>query len=296
MWLILALCSAVLLGMYDVCKKLSLKDNPVLPVLWSSIAFSSLLLLPFLLLSRFLPETIIDTPFYVPTIDLHSHLLIFIKSLIVLTSWIFAYAALKHLPITIASPLRATQPIWTVLGGVLILGERLETMQIAGVSITLLSFLAFSFVGRKEGISFTRNKWIWSMLVAILAGTASALYDKFLMRDHNAMAVLTYYTFYQLVVMGIVTMLLWFPKRKESTPFKFRPTIFLISLFLLSADFLYFYALSMPDALISVVSPIRRSGVIIPFLFGALFMKEKNIKYKVICLLGVLTGILCLFL
>lgn len=296
MWLLLALLSAFFLGLYDVSKKVSLKNNAVLPVIWTSIAFSTLLLLPFFIISRVSPQTLEGTLFFVPEIDLKTHLQIFLKSVIVLISWIFAYFALKNLPLTIASPLKATQPIWTVLGGVLILGERLDTMQIVGVSITLLSFLAFSVVGRKEGISFIHNKWIWCALIGIFAGTASALYDKFLMVDNNHMAVLSYYTFYQLIVMGVLTMILWFPQRKKSTPFKFKWTIILISLFLISADFIYFYALSLPDALISVVSPIRRSGVIIPFLFGAIFLKDKNIKLKAFCLLGVLAGVICLLL
>ena len=296
MWLFLGLASAVLLGTYDICKKVSLQGNAVIPVLWASIVASSLLLLPFLIVSRTAPSLLADTIFFVPEIDLHTHLLIFLKSCIVLVSWIFAYFALKNLPITIVTPIRSTQPIWTVLGGVLIFGEQLSTLQMTGVAITLFSFFMFSVVGKKEGISFTSNKWIGCIVLATLAGTCSALYDKYLMMQNNHMAVLTYYTLYQVGVMGVVLLVLWYPQRKKSTPFQFRWSIVLISIFLISADFIYFYALSMPDSLISVLSPIRRSGVIVPFLYGAVVMRDKNIKQKIWCLVGVLLGIVCLFL
>ena len=296
MWLFLGLISALLLGSYDICKKISLKNNAVIPVLWTSILISSLILSSFLIVSRAAPDVLKDSLFFVPEIDLKAHLFIFIKSIIVLISWILAYFALKNLPLTVVTPIRSTQPIWTVVGGVLIFGEQLSALQITGVSITLFSFMMFSLVGKKEGISFTRNKWIWFIILATFAGTASALYDKFLIQQYNYMAVLTYYTLYQSIVMGIVTLLLWYPNRAKTTPFRFKWSIALISVFLISADFIYFYALSLPGSLISVLSPIRRSGVVLPFLYGAIVMRDKNIKQKAFCLAGILLGILLLFL
>lgn len=296
MWLFLGLLSAFLLGTYDIWKKVSLQNNAVVPVLFASVSISGLLLVPFIIVSRVAPEWMEGTIFFVPAIDLRSHLLLFLKAAIVLTSWLLAYFALKNLPITIVTPIRSTQPIWTVLGGVLIFGEQLNTTQVMGVVITLFSFILFSMVGKKEGISFRHNKWIWCIVAATLTGTASALFDKYLMMDINHMAVLSYYMLYQVPLIALVTLILWYPNRKKTTSFQFRGSIILISVFLVAADFVYFYALSMPDSLISVLSPIRRSGVIIPFLYGAIVMGDKNIKPKILCLLGVLLGIVCLFL
>ena len=53
MWLLLAFCSAALLGFYDVFKKKSLNGNAVLPVLALNTLFSSLIFIPFILISRF---------------------------------------------------------------------------------------------------------------------------------------------------------------------------------------------------------------------------------------------------
>ena len=296
MWLLLAFISALLLGAYDVFKKVSLKDNAVIPVILTSICISSTILLPFLLVSQFFPSELAGGIFFVPQVDFRTHLFLILKAVIVLTSWLFAYFAMKHLPISLASPIKATQPVWTVVGAILIFGEKLNMFQAAGVGITLFSFFMFSVVGKKEGISLKTNKWFWFIIMATLTGAVSGLYDKYLMKQFNSMAVQTYYTFYQAIIMGIITLFLWAPTRKKTTPFNFKWSIAFISLFLVTADFVYFYALTLPDSMISVVSTIRRSGVIVPFLYGAIVMRDKNIKLKVIDLIGVLVGMFLLYL
>lgn len=295
MWVLFAFISALFLGVYDVCKKTSLHNNAVIPVLQTSILFSSLFLMPFLLLSWFYPG-FDKTIFYVPAVDFQTHLMLILKAVIVLTSWLFAYFAIKHLPITIASPIKATQPVWVVLGGVLIFSEQLSFYQSVGVGITLISFFLFSFAGKKEGYGITNNKWIWFIILATMTGAISGLYDKFLLRHINHMSVLVYYTFYQAIIMGFITLFLWYPGRKKTTPFQFRWSIPLIALFLMSADFTYFYALSFEDSMISIVGTIRRSGVIVPFMYGAFVLHDKNLKLKVIDLIGVIIGMIFLYL
>jgi transporter family protein len=295
MWLFLAFVSAILLGSYEVFKKVSLEKNAVIPVILVSILFSCLILAPFLIVSELFPDFLKGGIFFVPRVDFHAHLLFILKAVIVLTSWLFAYFALKHLPISLASPIKATQPVWTVVGAMLIFGEKLNGFQAAGVGLTLVSFFMFSVVGKKEGISFKTNKWFWFIIMATLTGAISGLYDKFLMNKYDAMSVQVYYTFYQAIIMGIITLFLWTPTRKKTTPFKFKWAIAFISLFLVVADFVYFYALTLPDSMISVVSTIRRSGVIVPFFYGAIILHDKNIKLKIVDLLGVLVGMLLLY-
>ncbi len=295
MWLILGFISALLLGSYDVSKKVSLQNNAVIPVMLCSILISCLILTPFLLLSRFFPSLLEDT-FFVPIVDFRTHLFLMLKAVIVLTSWLFGYFAIKHLPITLASPVKATQPIWVVIGGVLIFGEKLNAYQIAGVSITLFSFFLFSYAGNKEGFSIKNNKWVWFIVLATLTGAVSGLYDKYLLHQFNHMTVLVYYTYYQGLIMSVITILLWYPSRKRTTPFQFRWSIVLISVLLVTADFAYFYALTMPESMISILSTIRRSGVIVPFIYGGLILHDKNMKLKMVDMIGVLLGMLLLFL
>ena len=295
MWLALAFCSAFLLGCYDVNKKLSLNGNAVIPVLFMNTLFSSLLFVPFIILS-FCTDWLDGTMVYVPQASMETHLRVFVKAIIVLSSWISGYFALKHLPLTLAGPIKATQPVLTLLGALLIFGERLNGYQWAGVLCALASFYLLSLSGKKEGIRFAHNLWIFLMFLSIMMGALSGLYDKHLMRSLDVMTVQVWFNIYQLAIMSVVLLTLWYPNRKKTTPFQWRWNIIFISVFLCMADWIYFYALTFPDSMISIVSMVRRSSVLVTFTAGALFFHEKNLKSKALDLLLVLLGMICLYL
>lgn len=296
MWLLLAFCSAALLGFYDVFKKKSLAGNAVLPVLGLNTLFSSLIFLPFILISHFRPEWLQQTIFFVPDAGWEVHRYILLKSVIVLSSWTFGYFGMKHLPLTIVGPINATRPVMTLVGALLIFGERLNLYQWIGVLLAIVSFFLLSRSGKKEGIDFQHNRWIWFVVLAALLGAVSGLYDKYLMGRFDKMVVQSWYNVYQLFLMGSVLMFLWWPKRKTTTPFHWDWCIILISVFLSAADFVYFYALSLDGSMISIVSMVRRSSVLVSFLFGAMIFHEKNLKSKVIDLLLVLLGMIFLYI
>lgn len=296
MWLLLAFCSAALLGFYDVFKKKSLNNNAVLPVLGLNTLFSSLIFLPFILISAYAPSVLNGSIFYVPEAGWEVHKFIILKSFIVLSSWIFGYFGMKHLPLTIVGPINATRPVMTLVGAMLIFGERLNIYQWIGVLLAIVSFFMLSRSGKKEGIDFKHDKWIWFIVLAAVLGAASGLYDKYLMGRFNNMVVQAWYNIYQLFIMGGVLMMLWLPKRKTTTPFRWDWCIILISIFLSAADFVYFYALGMDGSMISIVSMVRRGSVIVSFLFGAMVFREKNLKSKAVDLILVLIGMFFLYL
>lgn len=296
MWLGLAFLSAFLLGCYDTNKKMSLNKNAVIPVLFFNTLISSIIFLPFVILSYAKPELLEDTLFFVPKASLHTHFLIFIKAIIVLSSWHFAYFATKHLPLTITGPIKATQPVMTLMGALLIFGERLNTFQWIGVTLAITSIYLLSLSGKREGIDFKKNKWILFMILSAITGSMSGLYDKHLMRSLDPMTVQTWYNFYQCILMTFVLLVLWYPTRKKTTPFTWRWNIIFISVFLVMADFVYFYALSLPGSMISIISMVRRSNVLVTFAAGAIFFKEKNLKSKAFDLLLVLIGMIFLYI
>ena len=296
MWLLLAFLSAALLGFYDAFKKESLRDNAVLPVLFLNTVFSSLVFLPFILLSFWEPDVLSGTMFDMPVVGWEAHKYILLKSFIVLSSWIFGYFGMKHLPLTIVGPINATRPVMVLIGALLVFGERLNLYQWIGVLLAVLSFFMLSRSGKKEGIDFKHNKWILFIVLAAVTGAISGLYDKYLMTRLHPMLVQSWYNVYQVFIMCPIILLLWYPQRKTSTPFRWEWTIVGISLFLCAADFVYFYALSYEDSMISIVSMVRRGSVVVSFLFGALFFHEKNLKSKAVDLILVLIGMFFLYL
>ncbi len=301
MWLILAFTSAALLGFYDVFKKKSLRENAVIPVLCLNTLFCSLIFLPFIVCSS-CGMLQADSMFYVPSTGWEEQRYILLKACIVLSSWIFGYFGMKHLPLTIVGPINATRPVMVLVGALLVFGERLNFYQWVGVGLAVLSFFMLSRSGRKEGIDFKHDRWIYFVVLASVLGAVSGLYDKYLMASPedggvglNRMVVQSYYNFYQFLMMGVMLLLLWFPKRKQTTPFRWDWCIILISVFLSAADFVYFRALSLDGAMISIVSMIRRGSVVVSFLFGAMLFREKNLRSKTVDLLLVLLGMLFLY-
>lgn len=294
MWALWAILSALFLGIYDVCKKRSLSDNSVVGVLACSVLVSAAMLAPALFTDA------------VPHIDARSHLMIFIKSLLVLSSWLCGYIALKHLPISIVSPMQASRPMWTLLGALLIFHESLNAWQWAGIAVTLGSIFAFSFsIRRKDSAQRGQGYWYIFLVLAILLGACCGLYDKHIMRTFDRNAVQVYYTLYQAAMMAIVwgVSTKWLNKKinekmanEEMQKFHFRWSILGISVFLILSDYVYLRALSDPDSLIAVVSTIRRAGTVIPFLYGILILHEKQIRAKVLCLTGVLLGLVFLLM
>lgn len=302
MWQLLAFLSATLLGFYDSFKKESLRDNAVIPVLFLNTLFASLIFLPFIILSY--NTTVLDgSIFHVASGGWHEHKYIIGKSIIVLSSWIFGYFGMKHLPLTIVGPINATRPVMVLVGALLVFGERLNVYQWIGVALAVASFFMLSRSGKKEGIDFKHDKWIYFIVLAAVLGAVSGLYDKYLMAPAesggvglNSMMVQSWYNIYQCFMMLVMLLIIWYPKRKSSTPFHWHWGIILISVFLSAADFVYFYALSFPDAMISIVSMVRRGSVIVSFLFGAMMLHEKNLKSKMVDLLLVLLGMVFLYI
>ena len=301
MWLVLAFLSATLLGFYDAFKKKALSGNAVIPILFLNTLFSSLIFLPFIIVSY--SSTWLDASmFHVAQGGWEVHKYILLKSCIVLSSWVFGYFGMKHLPLTIVGPINATRPVMTLMGAMLVYGEQLNPYQWTGVVLAVVSFFLLSKSGKKEGIDFKHNKWIYFIVLAAVLGAVSGLYDKYLMAPPenggvglDRMIVQSWYNIYQCFMMGAMLVLLWWPTRKKTTPFRWSWCIIFISIFLSAADFVYFYALSLPGAMISIVSMVRRGSVIVSFLFGAAIFHERNLKAKFLDLLLVLIGMIFLY-
>ena len=307
MWTVLAFISALCLGFYDVSKKIALKENAVIDVLTMSVCVSAVLLAIPLVLSSVAPETMIGTHFYVPRMDLQAHGLTLLKSVIVLSSWVFGYISLKHLPISVVSPAQATRPMWTLLGALLLFNEHLNTWQWVGIVLAIGTILVFSFRHLPKSTEHrTQNtdRYYIALALAILLGACSGLYDKYLMRQYDHNAVQVYYTIYQAVLMLIV----WLAFRSQHSypkgtiisairrPIVKKGVICLISLFLIISDNVYMLALRDPDSLIAVVSTIRRGGAVIGFAYGLIWLKEKEPVKKILCMMGIIAGLICLAL
>ena len=296
MWVLLGIVSSFLLGIYDLFKKSALENNSVMPVLFLASLTSAFIFLPLILVSSGAGPDQTEEIWYVHPISAYEHLLIFLKSILVATSWVLSYFALRNLPITIVTPIRASSPLWTLIGALIIFGERLTALQWLGITVTIVSYYLFSLAGKKEGISFKKNKWVLFIFLATIAGAGSGLYDKFLISNIERMSVQAWFSIYLIPVLLPVTIIVWYQNRKKNIPFFWRPAIPMIGILLTLSDYSYFYALSFEDSLISILAVLRRSSVLISFFAGAFLFREINLTSKSIVLVGILIGVFLIIL
>ena len=292
-WLALSLLSALFLGLYDVAKKVSVDNNAVIPVLFACSATGVVLIAPTCLLTWWNPGLAALWGVRIVALSPSAHGLVLLKAGIVTLSWLLTFFALKALPISLASPIRASAPIFTLLGAVALFGESPSTSQWLGIAITLAAYFAFSVIGRAEGIHFSRNRPVWMLILGTLVGAVSGLYDKQLLQGARlpAVSMQLWFTIYNTVLQGIILLVFWRPEQRKRAPFRWRWAIPAVAGLLLLADALYFRALAQPHALVSVVATLRRSNVVVSFAVGGLAFHERQRGRKAWALAGVLAGL-----
>jgi len=289
MWIPYILISALFLAFYDIAKKHSVHANAVMPVLFLATVCGSLFFALALAVTGHL-RTALD-------ISAAGFGLVLIKTVIVSASWIFVYYAMRALPISIVAPIRASAPLWTLCGAILLFHEIPTPLQAAGMATIFIGYWLFSVAGKAEGIHFTRHVGVFYAFAGTLLGAGSALYDKYLLRscgiDRNTLQL--WFAIDLVAVLGLV-LLAQRVAGLQRTRFTWRWTIPVVGILLMAADWFYFGALSEEGVAISVLSLIRRSNVVISFAAGAWLFGENNLSKKAFALAAILVGvaILCL--
>jgi len=294
MWMYLGLLAALFLGLHNLCKKHAVQGNEVFPVLLGTIVSGFLLLLPFFIGSIFFPDFMKDkTDFFIESIPLQTHGFIAVKSAIMASSWVLAYQALKHLPITIVTPIRSAGPFFTFIGAIFIYKETPTFWQWIGFFLIIFSVMLYSRIGKKEGIHFKRNKWIFAIIGATFLGASSGLYDKFLIQNLSLtpQTLQFWFCFYTTFLLLIILTITWFPYAEKRKAFTFRWSIPAVGVLLQTADYFYFKALQDAEAMIMLLSAIKRSQLIIAVVIGGILFKEQNKRQKLIPLVGIMCGV-----
>ncbi|MDX2109383.1 MAG: EamA family transporter [Verrucomicrobiota bacterium] len=291
-WIFYGLLSAVFLGLYDLFKKYAVDGNAVLPVIFYSTVASALVWLPFWIISRVSPAVVADTLLYVAPMSPLDHARLLLKATIVASSWVFTYFAIKHLPISLAGPIRATGPLWTLVGALLLFSERPGTWQWVGIGMTLIGFAMLSRAGRLEGIHFAKDRWIIYMVAGTVMGSVSTLYDKYLLNTLHipVAAVQCWFSIYLVLVFAPLAYG-WWRRWWPRATFHWRWSIPLIGLALLAGDYAYFTALADPHAMIAVLACLRRGSTLIAFAGGIILFREANGWKKIPALTAILLGI-----
>ena len=287
-WTVWILLSAVFLALYDLAKKASVRDNAVLPVLLCSTCFGCAAFVSGLAVCGKIPEVLSSA-------SGRALGLAAIKSVIVSTSWVFTFHALRTLPITIATPIRASAPALVFAAAFFLYGEIPSWVQAIGMLAVFGGYFAFSWAGRHEGIDFFRNRAVWCAIAGAFFSAASSLWDKYIFQVAAA-PVEAVQLFFQVGLVLVYALILGGQRllRLPRAAFEFRATIPMVGVLLAMADWLYFHGLAVPGAPVSVGSLLRRFSVVITFVLGAKFFHETNLRRKALALAVILVGVILL--
>ena len=287
-WTVWILLSSFFLALYDLAKKAGVRDTAVLPVLLCSTCCGCAAFIAGISVCGKLPAVFASASGQVL-------LLAAIKSVIVATSWVFTFYALRTLPITIATPIRASAPALVFIAAFFLYGEIPSWIQAIGMLAVFGGYFVFSWAGKHEGIDFFRNKAVWSAIAGAGFSALSSIWDKYVFQV-RAMPVETVQFFFQVGLVCVYALILS-GQRLLKLPhdrFEFRFTIPFVGILLAAADWLYFKGLAVPEAPISVGSLLRRFSVVITFVLGARFFHETNLKRKALALAAILVGVILL--
>lgn len=283
-WASWVLASAVLLALYDLAKKASVGANAVLPVLLASTAFGFAAYAAGLLATGHFRA--------LGAVSGAAVSLGIAKSVIVGTSWVFTFCALRTLPITIATPIRASAPALVLLIAVPLYGETPSPLQGVGMAAVFAGYFAFSWAGRHEGIDFFRSRAVWCAIAGAVLSAVSSIWDKYVFQV-RAMPVEQVQLVFQAGLVAFYALALAFARmlRLGRHAFEWRWTIPLVGILLAGADWLYFKGVAHPGSPISAASLMRRLSVVLTFLLGARFFHETNLVRKGIALAAIVAGV-----
>lgn len=274
MWLWLTVCSALLLGIYDVFKKQALKKNGVYWILVGATGLTTLFLSPFL-----------------SAISFHDHLVVLLKAVLVSTSWVSGLIAMKHLPLTTVSTIKASRPMFVVIFSIVLFGERLSLLQWLGVAIVMVALFLSSRSKRHETDKANSARGMVSMIVSVLSGAASALYDKYIIKGFEPLALQGWTNLYITALLALILLIQYLADKEHFQGFAWDWRILIIAVLITAADAAYFFAMKDPDAMLSVISIIRRCSVLVTFMGGALILKEGNIRDKALDMVLMMAGV-----
>lgn len=280
-WLWMVIISGILLGFWDITKKKAFEKNSVVSVL----AFYSVFC--FIFVSFEFSNAI--------NLSGDKILVIFIKTFIIFLSWVLGFTAIKQLPISIVTPFDTVNPLFSIILGIIVLGESLGLLQGVGIVIMLVAYYFIGKVGSKEITNVFKNKYFYFMICSAVLSAISATIDKIALRSISPGQMQFWFCLF-ISIFNVAALLYTKWKTEDKIPMKLDYNIPLMSLLLTISDRIYFTAVNIPSSQISVIMPLRKISIFISVIVGGLMFKEENLRQKFWCICLLIVGIALVFI
>ncbi|MBO5007875.1 MAG: EamA family transporter [Clostridia bacterium] len=274
LWIVFILIYSLLKGSREGMKKAALKKSSSNEILFFYTLVGLVLTIPF---SR---AAFSLEPIYI----FYS----FIKAAVVCTAWIFAFAALKNMSVSLYGIMDLSRMIFSTMLGVFVLGESFTVPKAVGVSLVITGLMLVNLKKDASAKGMTLPVLIAALLNCFLNAVSGTM-DKVLMQHMQSSQLQFWFMFFMTLIYGAVLLI-----RKEKISvncLKYNYWIPLMSISLIVGDKLLFEANANPASEVTLMTVIKQSSVIVTVLTGWLVFKEKHILYKIMCAGIVLAGI-----
>lgn len=276
-YIIVTMFSALLLGLYDFFKKLSVrKDNNIYQILFlfTFVAFMCNLV--------FVNEAFSVEGKYV--------LILLAKSIIISVNWFLTMKALSKLDLGITAPFSLLGTVSTTILASIIYKESIGLNQILGMTIILFGLFLISRLGIKKDNQKNDYKYIILLVIGAFLSSCSAMIDKYMSNNISYKAV-SFWFFLFLSVIYLIVCLIVNKKINFSSLKKNYYYIILTGLCIFFADIVYYLALYMDGSIVSIISITRKLSVFVGVLLGSIFLKEDNFVKKLLILIMMFGGL-----
>lgn len=288
MWIVLVLIYGILKGLRDISKKKALEKNGVVEVLFVYTLIAFILVLP---------EA--RSAGGVATKDM---LLTAFKSFIIFVAFICSFYAIEKMPISLYGIVDLSRMIFSMLLGMIVLGETLGVYQWTGMALVMFGLLLLkykpAFLKKKESVSkdiAPKSKDSLAAYILVLAfistflNAVSGTLDKILMRTMTSGQLQFWYMLYMLIYYAIYVIITR-TKINWKTVLK-NYHIWAIAIMFIIADRCLFIANGDPNSAVTVMTILKQVCVIVTIIGGRIFFKEKDIAYRIFCAVIVSAGI-----
>lgn len=230
-------------------------------------------------------------------VDLAEQAIILVKGVMMTLSWMLAYYAVRELPMSFSGAVRASGPIWTMMGGMVIFSEFLTPLQFAAVFTSIVAYYFLSVVGKQEGIKILHSRPVLMMLAATILSAITTVYDKYIVHilEIPIFTVQAYSALHRFILAAVIAVFVY---KNNHTVFKIRWSFYvpLVGISWVGAEFVYFLAIADPAANVTYLSIFRRMSLVVGFILSVTFIGEKSIKRKAIIVSLILVSTIILII
>ncbi|MBE7053125.1 MAG: DMT family transporter [Ruminococcaceae bacterium] len=274
LWILFVVIYSLLKGSRDGLKKAALKKSSSTEILFFYTLIGTILVLPFSF------DAFSLEPIYI--------FYAFLKAGIVCTAWLFSFAALKNMSVSLYGIMDLLRMVFSTLLGVFILGESFTYQKCIGVTLVILGLMLVNLKKNTENKSMTFSVLFFAISNCFFNAVSGTM-DKVLMKYMTPCELQFWFMFFMTVIYGVIILI-----KKEKISIKNIKTNYFIpimSISLLVGDRLLFEANKSTLSEVTLMTVIKQSSVFVTVFTGYFFFKEKHILYKLLCCLIVLLGI-----